>query len=114
MDRDIRSTGQILLAVPHARQFAENLLIDTRVRLLDECNRLELEVLCPTWGKERNVEIKSIETATPTPDSAFVYIDLADSAGWEKLENLLAEAELPALDMFAEQVDCESLKWSRQ
>jgi hypothetical protein len=102
------------LAAPHDSQFAENVLIDTRVRLLDERNCLEREVLCPRWGKERNVEIKSMETSTPTPDAAFVYIDLADSAGWEKLENLLAEAELPALDMFAEQVDCESAKWSRQ
>jgi len=60
------------------------------------------------------VETKIIETATSTPDAAFVYIDLGDSAGWEKLEHLLAEAELPAVDMFAEPVESQPAKWSRQ
>jgi len=59
------------------------------------------------------LETKSIETVTSTPDAAFVYIDLGDSTGWERLEHLLAEAELPAVDMSAESFDCQPAKWSR-
>jgi phosphatidate phosphatase APP1 len=59
------------------------------------------------------MEIKSAETLTSTPDAAFVYIDLGASDAWERLEKMLAEAELPAVDMFTEQVDAQPAEWSR-
>ena len=58
------------------------------------------------------METKTIETVRS--DAAFVYIDLGDSAGWERVEKLLAEPELPAVDLYAAQIDPQPAKWSRQ
>ena len=68
----------------------------------------------PPLGKEGDVETKSMDAVASGVNAAFIFVDLRESDGWEKLEDLLAEARSPAVDAFVEEVSPQDARWHRQ